>query len=176
MKRRGFTLIEFIIYIGLATFFIVASLNFVWMIIGDEIKQERLSEVNDGGVFILKKITYHVQRADEVDTQTVFDTHPGKLVLNTTGGQITLDTYQKSIALGSAVVAITKLRMIEGLNPAVDLTSDKVDAKNFTVNNFSASGVTTIRINLTLESVNPTGGATYEAENSWTTSATIRKK
>lgn len=175
-KKRGFTLIEFVIYIGLATIFIVTSLNFVWMILGDEIKQEQLAEVNDGGKFVLEKTSYYIQRADGLDSQTIFDAHPGKLVLNTAAGQIIFDTYQKNITLGSSAIVITKLRMTEGSNPASDLTSDQVDVKNFVVNNFSASESTIIRLNLTLGSVNPTGSKIYEAQNSWTDSTAIRKK
>lgn len=176
MKRRGFTLVEFIIYIGLASFFIVASLNFVWMLLSGGIKQGQLTEVNDSGVFILQKISYSVQRADGLNDQSIFNVHPGRLVLDASGGQIVFDTYQKNITLGSEVVAITKLRMTHGPNPSADLTSDQVNVQNFVINNFSASGSAAVRLNLTLGSVNPTGSKTYEAQNSWTASAVIRKK
>lgn len=176
MKHKGFTLIEFIIYISLTSFLVIASLNFIWTIVGDKVKQEQLSGVNDSGAFVLKKIFYSIQRADGLNGQSVFNIHPGKLVLNTTSGQTVFDTYQKNVSLGSTTIAITKLRMTEGISPATDLTSDEIDVRSFVINNFSNSGATTIRVNLTLGSVNPAGTKIYEAQNSWTTSATIRKK
>lgn len=169
-------MIELIIYIGLTAFLVVASLNFIWTIIGDKTKQEQLAMVNDNGVFILKKIVYDVKRADSLSGQSVFDINPGKLVLNTAVGQIVFDTYQKDVTLGGTTVIITKLRLTEGVAPSSDLTPDEVDVQNFVVNNFSKSGASTVGINLTLSSVNPAGSTIYEAQNAWSISATIRKK
>ncbi|MFA5076491.1 MAG: prepilin-type N-terminal cleavage/methylation domain-containing protein [Patescibacteria group bacterium] len=177
MNQRGFTLIEFVIYIGIVTFVLIASLTFAWTIINDQIKQGNLIEVNYHGGFIMQKVLYYSQRASTVDAQTVYNTNPGKLVLNyPTNPQIVIDTYQKQITLGGNPVTITKLRFQEGVSTAIDLTSDEVTVNNFSITNLSTANVTTFRVDLDLEAVNPSGSKTYEAQNAWTISATLRQK
>ena len=176
IKGRGFTLVEFLIYIGMVTFVLISSITFAWILINDQTKSESLAEVNDNGSFILNKISYYTKRVDTIDNQTIYDTNPGKLVLNyASNPQIIFDTYQKQVTLGDIAVNITKLRMKEGVNPAVDITSDRVDVTNFIITDFSKTGATTIKVDLTLETVNPSKSKAYEAQNSWTTSITIRK-
>lgn len=177
MKHRGFILLEFLLYIGIATLVLITSVNFAWTLINDQIKQEQLSKVIDNGSFVLDKTSYYSKRADSLDGQTIYGVHPGKLILNyMSNPQTTIDTYQKEIIVGEAPVIITKLRLREGANPAIDITSDEVDVKNFVVTNMSTVSATVFRINLNLEAINPGASKVYEAQNSWTTSFTLRKR
>jgi hypothetical protein len=176
-KLAGFTLLEFIIYIGLVTFVLAASVVFAHTLIDDQAKQELLIEVNEDGGFVLDKLSYYIQRADSVDAQTVYNTSPGKLVLNFfDGSKVIFDTFQKQITLGDSTVNVTKLRMQRGTDPAVELVSDKITVTNFAITNLSSAGATVLKINLSLAAVNPSNSQTYAAQNSWTTSATLRKK
>ncbi|NQT50352.1 prepilin-type N-terminal cleavage/methylation domain-containing protein [Candidatus Kuenenbacteria bacterium] len=175
--RKGFTLIEIIIYLGIVTVLLTACLSFAWVIINDQIKQEQLTEVNDAGTFVLDKITYHSKRANAINAQTLYDLNPGKLILNyVSGPQITIDTYEKQITLGDTQTTITKLRLQHGSDPAVDITGDKINVTNFTISDLSNANAYTIQIEFAIETVNPTNSKTYEAQNSWTTSVTLRKR
>lgn len=177
MKSRGFTLIEFVIYIGIVTFVLSASVIFAYTLINDQAKQESLIEVTSDGGFALDKLSYYIQRANSVDAQTIYSTNPGKLVLNfSDGSKIVFDTFQKQITLGGSTVDIIKLRMQKDADQAVELTSDKVTVTNFVITNLSSAGATVLKIDLSLGAVNPSNSKIYAAQNSWTTSVTLRKK
>lgn len=177
MNQKGFTLIEFIIYIGIVTLVLIASLTFAWTLINDQIKQERLIEVNDNGSFVLEKISYYTKRAASLDAQTIYDINPGKLVLNySSNPQVIIDTYQKEVTLGEISTTIIKLRIKIGAEPAIDIISDKINVTNFIITDLSNASAVTLKIDLSLEAVNPSKSKTYEAQNSWTTSFTLRKK
>lgn len=175
--KRGFTIIEFIIYIGITSILLIATLTFAFVIINDQIKQSRIMEVNNIGSFVIGKIAYYTTRADSVDAATNYNTNPGKLVLNNGANpQITFDTYAKTLQLNGGNVEIIKLRMKIGTGTAVDITSDKVSVTNFTLTNASGSGGTTVQVNLTVSSVNPSATNIYAAENYWNNAFTLRKK
>lgn len=90
---RGFTLIEFIIYIGIVSTILVVVVNFNWDIIYGSIKSQSLREVQQNGRFALEKIIRSLRAGGEL---TDF------VVLNGT-------LYQKEIALTSDRVEVTDL-------------------------------------------------------------------
>jgi len=178
-QSAGLSLIEYVIYIGIVALVLVASITFAWVIINDQTKQTAIYEVNEDGNLVLDKVSNYLQRADNIDSTTIYSTNPGTLVLNfDTNPQITFDTYQKIVTLGDETVTTTKLRMQEGVAAAVDITSDKVDVTNFVIEditNTPLGGTTTVQIYLTLSSVNPSSSKAYDSENSWTITSTPRK-
>ena len=177
MKKTGFTLLELIIYIGISTIVIMATFSFFFMLVGDKIKQERITHVDNMGQFILKKISYHTKRAAAIDLTTAYHASPGKLVLNYIANpQIIFDTYQKQIMIGGAPVTITKLRMKTGLNPADDLTSDEVTVVNYAIENVSNGGSIAAQINLTLQSVNSGNIKPYEVNYQWSETIALRTR
>ncbi len=177
MEQKGFTLIELILYVAILAIVVIAILTFAWTFINDQQKQQRLTEVDDSGAMILDQIIYQVKNANSVDGETVFDSNPGKLVINfPSQPQITFDTYEKNVTLGDVVTTIKILRMTEDASPAVHLTSEAVTVTNFVINDLSNSIATTLQIQLSLEAVNPAGAQAYEAQNSWTTSVTLWQK
>jgi len=174
---KGFTLIELIIYLAIIAIVLTASISFAWVLINDQIKLHAITELNDNAHFVMDKFVYHAKRAIEIDAQTVFDSNPGKLVLNYhTNPQITIDTYTKQITVGDQTVNITKLRLKHGADPAQDITSDEVNVTNFTITNLSNPNAKTIQVALNMEKVNPSSHKIYEAQNSWTISLTPRTR
>lgn len=175
--QKGFTLIELIIYLAIVAIVLTASVSFAWVLINDQIKQQAITEINDNAHFVMDKFVYHTKRSIEIDAQTIFDSNPGKLVLNYfTNPQITIDTYRKEITMGDATVLITKLRLQHGTDPAQDLTSDEINITNFTVTNLSNPNAKTVQVDLSMEKVNPSNHKIYEAQNSWTISLTPRTR
>lgn len=174
--RQGFTLIEYVIYIGIVAIVLTSALSFAWMMINDQIKLEKVINLNTGGSLVLQNVAHYVQRADSIDPLTLYGNPKGRLVLNySTNPQVTFDIYQKQVTLGDSVETINKLRMTEGASPAVDLTSDNVTVNRFIVSDASKTGSTTLDIILDLGDVNPSRAYAYEADNIWTISVTLRK-
>ena len=174
-KHQGFTLLEYVIYIGIVAMVLVAMVDFAWVLLNDQAKQEIAADINDLGVHALDQITYHAQRANSIDPSTVYNTNPGELILNyDSGPDYIFDTYQENIMVGDSQVTITKLRMEQVGGDQVDLTSERVDVTNFVITDLSGVNSTTINIDLTFESVNPEESKVYESENSWSTTITTR--
>lgn len=175
MNKKGFTLVELIVYIGIVSIVVVPLTTITWMLIGDQVKQERITEVNDIGTFALQRISQETKEASSINVGTVFDTNPGTLTLEFSDkDNITFDTYEKAIVVGSQNVVIRTLRITEGSNPSVDLTSDLLSVSQFYITDRSTSSATSIQIELGVEAVNPTNTKAYEAQNSWATSITLR--
>ena len=173
---KGYTLIEFVIYIGIVIIVLLSSLSFAWTIIQDQTKIQLYSEVNYNGSFVLEKIEYYINRAKDFE-DNIYNTNPGTIDLDfESTPNILIDSYSKEITLGNRTVNITKLRLTEGTNPAIDLTTDKMDVTNFTINDYSTTNAQNIGIELTISSINPDNVQMYAAEKSWTSSATIKQK
>ncbi len=177
INKKGFTLIELLIYIGISLIVITSLLSTAWIVIQDQIKQERFEEVYSTGTFILDKISYLEKRANTLAGSTVYDTNPGKITLTfTSNPSITIDTYQKDITIAGSTITITKLRWTEGSNPSIDLTSDRVNVSQFILKDLSSGSAKTTKIDMTLESVNPTGSTVYGAQYTWSSTITKRSK
>ncbi|MFH1142361.1 MAG: hypothetical protein ABIH67_02790 [Candidatus Uhrbacteria bacterium] len=174
-KQRGFTLLEYVIYIGIVTMVLISMIDFAWLLLNDQAKQEITADINDLGTHSLDQITYYTHRASSISSATVLNINPGKLVLSfSTGPDVIFETYPETIMIGNTPVMITKLRMEEvGVNQ-VDLTSERVNVTNFVITDLSGTEATTINIDITFESVNPEENKVYESENSWSTTITTR--
>ncbi|HAZ28257.1 MAG TPA: hypothetical protein DCY48_00570 [Candidatus Magasanikbacteria bacterium] len=174
-KRAGFTLLEFVIYIGMTTMVLVSLLSFTWSILHNRAKQAALMEVNNSGNFALEQMLYYTRRASTIGSDTIYGTDPGKLVLTSnTNPTVTIDTYQTSVALGETIVPITKLRLQHGSATPIDITSDRVHVASFILANLTSDTLPTVQITLHLEAANPSNSVFYEAEKTFVTSATLR--
>jgi len=174
--RQGFSLIEYVIYIGIVAIVLTSSLSFAWMMINDQVKLDAEIDVNTTGALVIEKLGYYIERVDNIDSLTLYGVDSGRIVLNyATNPQITIDTYQKQITMGNATLTITKLRFKEGASAAVDLTSDDVDVEDFILTDLSKANSTTVGIELRLEAVNPSKSRAHDSTETWTNSVTLRK-
>lgn len=176
MKNKGFSLMEIIIYFALVSIVLVAATTFTWNLIKEQEKQQSLSEVNENGSFVMDKIGTNIRKAEDIHSDTMFETQLGKLVLTfPESSKLTIDTYEKTINIGESTATTTKLRYTQDSN-SVDLTSDVVDVDRFELIDFSNSNAHSIKINLKIHRLNPTNSKIYEAKQTWQSSYTIRKR
>ena len=100
--------------------------------------------------------------------------HPGVLIVND-DELITFDTYEKTVTFGEQLVDIRKLRMTQGLNDPVDISSDHVDITNFQIADMSqADGPETVQVEITVSSINPENYLDYQSILPIKTSLTFR--
>jgi len=133
-NRSGFTLIELIIYISITTFVLISIVTFMWGVMDGENRMNVSNELTENGKVVFDKVTEKMRNAEDVVVgSSTFDTNPGVLVLDVGSENLTFDTYDKDVTVGGVQLTITKIRMQEGSDPAVDLTSDKVDVTDFTL-------------------------------------------
>ena len=138
--KKGFTLLELIIYIGIASMVIVAAAELVVGTTRAQAKSQELHEIHMNARLVMNQLTVKIKEAEDVFTGlSTFDTNPGILVLDYPGAgtDIIIDTYDKTVTRGSQDVIIKKLRIKEGSADYVDLTNDKVDLTNFVLSDMT---------------------------------------
>jgi len=82
--KKGFTLIEMLIYIGILTIIILFTIYFVSWGIKMSAKSKASQEVLENAKLAMEKIVFEIRGAKEIYTPTsVFDAHPGQLSLKT---------------------------------------------------------------------------------------------
>ncbi len=84
---RGFTLIEMVVFIGVTVFVVAIITGLLVTYIQAYVAFESASRINTAALNGGGRITREVRLANNVDVAgSVFGTHPGKLVLDTTSG------------------------------------------------------------------------------------------
>lgn len=177
VKKDAMTLAEIIIYTMVASIVLVITLKFMWNILGTGTRIYVNSELTQNGRLIFEKITADFHNAEDFLPSTVFDSNPGTLAINSAGSDpdVIFDTYTTTVVIGSTTVEIKKLRRKVGTDPAEDLTSDKVNVSTFIVKNRTRSASSkNVKIELSLENVNPGGDPSREKDLQLETSISSR--
>jgi prepilin-type N-terminal cleavage/methylation domain-containing protein len=177
--KKGFTLVELIIYIAIASMVLVGAVNVAWNLITANATSDLKRDVYMNARVVTEEFGRQVRGAEDVDTgSSTFGANPGVLTLDYPGGNTdkVFDTYNKDVVVGGQIVNITKLRITEGTSDPVDLTNDHVDVGDFTLTDLTqASEPDNVLLELTLDSVNPGGDMKYDVSISVQTSISIRQ-
>jgi len=150
--KKAFTLIEFLIYMAILATILVLMSGFFWNIIFGNIKETSYQEVQQNGRFALTKITQEIKKATGINSPLAGSSS---------------DTL--SLAMADALPTIFdlvngKLRITQGSQGPFELTSDEVRVSNLLFTNLSYPNTPgTIRIEMTIEHLNPSGRMEYQA-------------
>ncbi|GEM_PF-3041235 len=104
-SKKGFTFIETLIYITLATMVIGILFAYGWNVVMARVKANTMRETESGAEVLSEILKREIRSASEVKTdQSVFDNAPGKLVLNTADGEVTIEANNDKVSIkrGSA--------------------------------------------------------------------------
>lgn len=154
MKKNGFTLIEFIIYITIVALVLILVTGFLWNVILGIIKEVSYQEIQQNARFALTKIAQEIRRADGVNTPS-----PGQ-------STSLLSLSMKNSDLNPTIFDLSdgKLRITQGKADPKFLTSDQVRVTKLLFTNLSYSDTPgTIRIEMTIEYFNPSNLSQYQA-------------
>lgn len=172
MNDRGFTIIEFIIYLAIVATTLVSATYFAFEFISTQRKSEAIQEVNRNLRLAITRLGIEMREASDVNTgASTFDSSAGVLSLAsaTVGANPTLFCVTSGtlrISQGDATCDAT--------DPA--LTSSRVTVTDFTLNNLSTAGRTkAVRARLTLEYVNTSNLQELVATATAETTAIINK-
>lgn len=166
-KTCGFTLLEFIIYIGLVTVVIAAASQLGFNIIINEEKTEIVEEISYNARFGMEKITDHIHKAEAINAPLVGAT------------STTLSLKMTSSSEDPTVFSLSSgiLQVQEGASTPVDITSDEITVSFLEFANVSyptASG--TVRITATIESTDSSQKIrSYNFSQTFHTTANIYK-
>ena len=151
---KSFTLVEFLLYIVILSSILILTGGFLWNFIVGNVKANSYQEVQQNGNFALIKITQEIKKASGINIP----------VLGSTSTSLSL--IMNSAAQNPTVFDVVdgKLRITQGVQDPIELTSDQVIINNLQFTNLSYSGTPgTMRIEMNIDHINPANLAEYEA-------------
>jgi len=163
---RGFTLIEFLLYITIvATVVLIAGGIGLNVLLG-KAKLSALQEVSQNARFSIEKIAYEVRNAEAINSPA-----PG-LASSTLSLQMAVAGVNPTVFdLSNGV-----LRIQEGTSDAINLTSSEVTVSSVQFLNVSYSGTPgTVRVEMTVTFTNPDNRQEYTVEQTFYTTANVRE-
>ncbi|MFQ6049724.1 MAG: PilW family protein [Candidatus Paceibacterales bacterium] len=164
MENRGFTLIEFLLYIGILVMVLVLTGGFLWDIIFGNIKETSYQEVQQNSRFVLVKITQEIKKATGINSPT-----PGT-------ASTTLSLAMAATSTDPTVFDLVneKLRITQSTSSPYEMTSNQVIVTNLQFTNLSYPDTPgTIRIEMTIDHINPGSRSEYEASASFKSTVSL---
>ncbi len=148
-NKKGFTLLEILLYIAILSTIILLISTFLTTMVSARIKMETVSEVNFQGFQIIKVISQKVKNTEEVLSPEK-GMSSTSLILND-------GIKNTSIAIADDVIYIQE----EG-GIAINLTSNNVLASNLSFQNLGGEfSPDSVRMSFKLERINNTGRSEY---------------
>lgn len=165
-SKRGFTLIEVIIYAIVVTLILIVVINFTWTIIQGQRKNTSHQEVEQNGHLLLEIISRNIRSAQAINSPTIGNS--GEAL------SLSMSEAEKNPTIFDLSDGV--LRIKQGLSGPFNLTTNQVEIKNLSFINLSRTDQPqVIKIFFTLAYKNPSGQFEYRAEADFTTTITLRK-
>ena len=163
-KRRGFSLVEMIIYISILVFLLGIIMSITVSIITSQRKVNASRSIENSAMLALERVSRELRAAVSIDiVSSVFDTDPGILVLDSTDEDGNPRTIKFSLSSGA--IYLEEDGVIIGPVTQADARVNDLIFRRFT------SGVLEgARVELTLES----GTSTSYRVNNFYSSSIIR--
>lgn len=152
--KKSFTLIELLIFIAILSLFLISITGFFSNFISSNIKEQSYQEVQQNGRFAMTKITQEIKKAIGINNPA-----PGSSANS-------LSLIMSGPNLNPTIFDVSggKLRITQGASVPIELTTDQVVVSNLQFTNLSYLNTPgTLRVEMTLESLNPSGKTEYQA-------------
>jgi len=163
-NKKGFTLVETLIYVAILAMFIFSLIAFLNIMTNARINNQMVLEVNNQGDQVIKTITQSARNATTINTPAI----------SSTGSSLSLATSASGTNPTVFSISGGVLYMTEGSGSAIAITNDKVVVSNLVFSNLSKIGTHgTIQIRFTLTSAISDPNITNKAVDFYG-SATIR--
>ena len=165
--NSGSTLVEFLLYIGLAGIMVLVIGGIGLNVFFSSAKHQGMEEVADNGRRVLDLIGQSVTNATGVNSPAV-GTTSASLSLQMADGAKNPTVFDLSSGT---------LRITEGVGSPVTITSSKITVTSIQFSNVSASGSPgAIRTQATLQHINPQNRPEYAMIKTFYTTSTVKKR
>lgn len=165
MKQKAFTLIELLLYLGLAAIMLLVVSIFLALLLQSRIKNQTVAEVEGQGAMVMNLFTQTIRNAEGINSPAA-GANAASLSLDAMG----VSNDPTVFDLFSAV-----LRVQEGAGTAVPVTSSRLTASGLNFQNLSRAGTPgTVRVQFTLTHLNPSGKNEYDYSKTFYGSASLR--
>ncbi|MBT4277762.1 hypothetical protein HOD96_03410 [Candidatus Falkowbacteria bacterium] len=165
-NSNAFTLIELILYIGIASILLVTISSFLFILLESRVKNQTIAEVEQQGIQAMQIITQTIRDAEGVNSPTQ----------GTSGSTLSLDVITAGNDPTVFDLSSNTLQITEGSGGAVSITNSRIIVSDLTFRNLSYSNAQgAIKIEFTLTHINPEGRQEYGYSKTFYGSASIRK-
>lgn len=173
-NKKGYTLIEMIIYIAIVTGVLVMASSFAWNIINNKSKSQAVREVQENGRFIMEKLTQGIRAAYNVTTVT--NTSLTLSMKDANLNPIVTEVFYLDLVNNSLKFTQSNLTYCTPAVPCV-LNSNQVKITNLKFTNLSSGNKTqNIKINLTIEHINPDQRPEWQASTNLESTVELRDR
>lgn len=170
-NKKGFTLMEVLVYVAVLVIIITAVSSFFLWLIKSNTKAKVMRETLDNARRVMEIMSYEIKEAKSVYTPTsIFDSHPGQLSLETIHY---LPEGEKTTYINFYLCEDRLCFKKEDLNP-IALTSDRVRVANLVFNQIITGETPSIQINLKVDYKGPTNRPEYQASVNLKSTASLR--
>lgn len=165
LNKKGFTLVELIIYISLASLILLAITGFFQLHIASRVKNKTITEVEQQGVQILNLISQYVVNASAINSPaTGVSSSNLSLQMPTPTSNPTLFSFSGG-----------NLYITEGASLPMVINSPLVEIKNINFENLSKANTPgIIRIEFTLEYISNSNRPEFKWSKTFYTSVSLR--
>lgn len=165
--KRGFTLIEVLVYIAVLAIVIVAVSSFLIWATHSNTKVKAMRETLDNARRAMEIMSYEIREAKSIYTST------------TTSNQLSLETTHylpegETLTYIDFYLCDNRLCLKEESQNPIALTSDRVEVSNLVFSQIITGTAPSVQIDLRIEYKNPTGRPEYQASVNLKSTVSLR--
>lgn len=171
MTRRGFTLLEVLVYIAILVIVVLVISSFLIWAIRANTRNRVMAETLDNARRAIEIITHEIKETESIyEPTSTFDSHPGQLSLKTKGH---LPTGENSTYIDFYICDSYLCLKKESQDP-ISLTSGRVEVKNLIFTKIISGEIPSVQIDLRVDYKNATGRPEYQASVNLRSVASLR--
>lgn len=162
--RKGFTLLEVLLYITIFSIIIGSFVTFLIMVFETKVKNQAIRQVSHDGYFVINMINYNIRNAKDFN-------YPLK---GNSSSSVSIQTYTTSTNPTIYYLESGYIYEKKGAASPVKLSSSRVVISNFLLNNISKGDPGVMTISFDVIHINPEGRNEYNYSNKFYGSASLR--
>lgn len=164
-NKKGFTLIELILYIAIMGLTITSIFYFLSMVLNAKVKNQTVIEVEQQGESVILEMAQAIRNATSINYPT----------FGTSSSTISLVMASSTKNPTIFKLSSSTLQIIEGTSSAINLTNNLVAVTGLTFKNLgTSSGTDSIQMKLNINYINLRGTNDYQYSQNFTGSASKR--
>lgn len=165
-NKKGFTILELLLYIGIVSIMIMAISGFIQMIFFARVKNQTIAEVEQQGMQVTQAITQAVRNASAINSP----------VVGASGSTLSIATYSGAKNPTLFDLSGSILQTKEGAGAYIPLTSSRVLVSGLSFRNLSLAGTPgTVQVQFTVTHVNAGNKNEFNYSKTFYATANIRK-
>lgn len=164
-NKKGFTIVELLLYIGIVSVIVFSLSIFVTLVISVRTKNQTVLLVEQEGAAIMQNITQTIRNSSAINQP----------LAGATGATLSLEELNSSLNPTVFDLSNGALRIKEGTSQPIDLSSSMVTVSGLSFSNLTRTGTFgTVRVQFTISRNNPNNRNEYDYSQIFYGTASIR--